>query len=339
MDQVPERASNQDESPSSIVPERGMSTSRRGFLIGAASAPLAAGLVSGGMLPWAMTSASAAGQNYSVNRVGLLMDDDPAGLLRSADGGEAYAEVILEPGEIFDSKSHSSPTMYEDIVIQTSANMNNQFYDWIASTWEGKVEHPQNGSIVTFDYDYKPKAMRNFHEGMITETTFPEMDAASKDNAFLSINVAPSSTEVVGPSGQDYTQGKTRKWLVSNFKLDIPGLDCTKINKIDAFTVKSTHGETPKVEFSNLVITMAVSGAESWNKWYRKSVVLGAPTELSGQLSTYDATMSQKQIHIDLEGLGIVRLGPAKLVAGSEAIARVVAELYVERMHFNGPPR
>ena len=69
-------------------------------------------------------------------------------------------------------------------------------------------------------------------------------------------------------------------FLPSNFRLQIDGLDCSKVTKIESFTVKQgvaskdigsardSQKEPGKLEFPNLKITMAEVAAQSFIDWH-----------------------------------------------------------------------
>ena len=72
-------------------------------------------------------------------------------------------------------------------------------------------------------------------------------------------------------------KGEQKKWLPSNFRLKIDGLDnaCPQVNKIEAITIKQKVVEDPgrraarlpegagELEYPNLVITFAESHADA----------------------------------------------------------------------------
>jgi hypothetical protein len=93
--------------------------------------------------------------------------------------------------------------------------------------------------------------------------------------------------------------------LSSFFRLNIVGLDCTRVSKIDSFTVKQhlaggtldmAHYQVDQirtaaanlVEFPNLRIELATAFAETWRTWFKSFVIDGnssAMNEKTGTLS------------------------------------------------------
>jgi hypothetical protein len=85
-----------------------------------------------------------------------------------------------------------------------------------------------------------------------------------------------------------------KTWIPSVFKLTIEGLDCSKVSKIDPFTVKQKvvvdeigdEREIVKapsrVVFPNLRMTLPESGAQSWLDWHEDFVIKGKQRRLAG---------------------------------------------------------
>ncbi len=138
-----------------------------------------------------------------------------------------------------------------------------------------------------------------------------------------------------------------KRFLPSNFRLEIDGLDCSKVSKIDSFTVKQSIvadpiGETRdvpnepgKLDFPNLRITLAEAGAATWTAWFDDFVLKGnndESAEKGGRIVFLAPDLKQELGRIELHNLGIFALRhPAP---AAEAVSRVVAELYCERMEF-----
>ncbi len=138
-------------------------------------------------------------------------------------------------------------------------------------------------------------------------------------------------------------------WLPSNFRLQIDGLDCSKVNKIDSFTVKQTViddvgesrdfvKEPGKLEFPNLVITLAESTVATWQDWFEDFVIkgnVGDDKERTGTLEFLSPNLVDTLATIKFFNLGIFRLSSEKSESNADNIRRVKAELYCERMEFS----
>src|SRR4029079_16771866 len=128
---------------------------------------------------------------------------------------------------------------FEDIHLQIGLAMGQQIYDWITASWAKNYQR-KNGAIIAADFDYQKKARREFHDALITEVKIPALDAASKEPGYLDVTLTPEDTQTKGDAGtiQPASNTKQKLWTTANFRLEIDGVDCTKVNKIDSCTVK-----------------------------------------------------------------------------------------------------
>jgi len=284
----------------------------------------------------------------------VTLGGEKCGFVKSIEGGAITAEVINEPaGQNSFVKKHIGQPKYEEFTLQVGFSMNKALYNWIQQAWSMNYKR-MDGSIVALDYQLNPVSERQFYQALITETTIPAVDASSKEPAYIAVRFAPTHTRAVKPSGSkaDYGQyGKAEQklWLPSSFKLEIPGLDCTKVSKIDSFTVKQTAvtddigeardymKEPGKLEFPNLKITLAEASAQAWFAWHEDFVIQGnndETREKSGTLSFLSPNRQDVLAQIKFYNMGIFRIQAEKAEANADPIKRVQAELYVERMEF-----
>jgi len=181
------------------------------------------------------------------------------------------------------------------------------------------------------------------------------MDGSSKEPAYLSVKFSPEYMRYKKASGKlsgSLGKGAQKKWLPANFRLEIDGLDCTKVNKVDSFSVKQSVQtdqigdardylrEPGKLEFPNLRITLAGSGAQTWVDWHDDFVIkgnCGDAQEKSGSLTFLAPDLKHELARVEFNHLGIFRLAPEKPEPQPDNISRLVAELYCERMEFVYP--
>ena len=98
--------------------------------------------------------------------------------------------------------------------------------------------------------------------------------------------------------------------------------------------------EPTRIEFPNLRVTLAASGADTWTAWFDDFVVKGnndQGKERNGKLTFLSADLKTPLGVVSFFNLGIFRLEPEPQRAGVEAIARVIAGLYCERMELAVP--
>jgi hypothetical protein len=298
------------------------------------------------------TSQAATGRDsraYTAGKFGLVLAGNPLTWLRSADGGTARADVVIEsPGPDQIPGKHIAGVKYENISLSTDFQ-SKAITDWISTSWKTGAAR-QSGSIVAATYDYNIVSEREFTNALLVETTLPALDAGSKDAALITVKLAPEYTRLKQASGKASTfadNKAAKQWLASNFRFEMTGLDASKVSKIDSFTVRQVSRENPvgemrdyekvpgSIEFPNLRITFAASTAASWENWHEDFVVKGnngADKERNGAIVYLDPTRTAELGRVNLSNCGIFRLSAEKVEAGSEQLRRLVADLYCERM-------
>src|SRR5204863_2949834 len=116
------------------------------------------------------------------------------------------------------------------------------------------------------------------------EVTIPACDGSVKDPAFLGLKLVPEETKDLPAQGSvaefNTRDLRARSWSPSHFRLKINGVDCTRVSKIESFTIKVKVVEFQPgqeripvlvptgVEFPNLKITVLASQAETWKSWF-----------------------------------------------------------------------
>jgi phage tail-like protein len=302
------------------------------------------------------TSEKGSTRGYVAGKYGFELDGISAGWIHSAEGGHATSDVVLEPlGPDHSHYKHISGVKYDEMVIETGTGMSKDFYAWIKKAFtpgaEGHVR--KNGAICTCDYNFKELSRLEFTNGLITEVGFPALDAASRDTAKLTVKVAPEFTRTKAGTKQSVSGKYTidrkvqKRWLPADFKLTIDGLDCTRVSKIGAIILKQKTSENPVgetrgyerepgvLEVPNLVVTLAESHADSWYRWADDFIITGNNgwDQVKTATLTYLTPNLQEELFtIKCSHVGIFKLTPDRVVSGSDAIRRVTAEMYVERM-------
>lgn len=295
-------------------------------------------------------------RSYAAGPTVLSLDGQEVGFVKSSEGGAISADVIHEALEASPFiKKHLGQTRYEDIVLGLPFSMSPRLYGWIADTWSMKQPR-KDGSLTFCDYGMTPKSRLEFTGGLLTETTIPACDAASKEATFLRLKVTPESLRLSkvsgGRIGGEVVGSKQKSWIPSSFKLTIDELDCSKVSRIEPISVKQTIlfdeiGESremvkapAQVEFPNLRVSLSEAGAQTWLDWHEDFVVKGNnddSQERDGRLSFLAPNMKEELAAVKLYNLGIFRIASDKAEATKEQIKRVTADLYCERMEIQFP--
>lgn len=317
-------------------------------------------LLTGWVILWALAVLTpgagwgAQARQQSAARHALMLDGSVCGPLKSAAGGTVMAEVINEavgPDHIV--RKHLSAPKYEDITIQVGLDACKGLYDWITATLKSQLNR-KNGAILLLDYSSKEQQRIEFFDALISEIAFPAADASSKEPAYLTLKLSPGRTQRKAGSGGTVsvaaTTGKQQKaWLPANFRFQIGGLEqaTTRVSKIDAFTVKIAVAsgatgqardyarEPGRIEVPNLAFTLSEAHANLIYRWHEDFVVRGnnSPAqERTGWLVWLSPDRRTELGWVKLNNMGIFRLGAEG--AGSEAVARLKAHVYVETVEF-----
>jgi len=288
------------------------------------------------------TRAVAAGRFF------VELEGVPCGFVRSVEGGGVRADVVAEPGPEFFEKKHLGALHYDEFTLQADLSLDKSVYAWIADSWTGKLAR-KDGSIVATDLKLAAVSEREFFRALLTEVTVPAMDAASKEAAHLTVKLAPEYTRARKGSGKAVkaASAKQKLWQQSSFRLEIDELDCTKVSKVDAFTIRqktvsdqlgeerAPTRQPSKLEVPNLRISLAESSAKTWAAWRDDFLVKGNnddSQERNGKLVFLAPDLKSPLGEIRLFNLGIFRLEPEAQSAGAQQVARMIAELYCERM-------
>ena len=225
------------------------------------------------------------------------------------------------------------------------------FYDWIRASFE-KGHVTKNGEFIACDFDYKAMSAREFQDCHIAEVTIPALDGSSKEPAYMTIKLDPERIRYL-PGKDSQLQAQrgtaTKKWLTSNFRLELGDLPCNRVSKIDSFTwkqavIKDEVGEfreatkhPAKVEVPNLKITFSMADIEAWQKWHKDFVIDGKcadEDELSGSITFLGPDLKDELASIELIHVGLISLETTGQEANREEVARATAEVYIEEMRF-----
>jgi hypothetical protein len=258
-------------------------------------------------------------------------------LLAGAAGGEIFADVVDDPqGPSPFVKKHPAQQQFEQITVEVGLAISVALFDWIAAAWSAN-DDPKDGALLAVDHKLAIKTERQFSAARIASTTVPTLDAASKAIPSLSIGLTPASITLAPGAGKlQLSSVKQRLWQASHFRLDIDGLDCTKVNRIESFTVPGAVGG--KVDFPELRVIFSAASAATWTAWFHDFVIdgnNGDAAEKSGQITFLLPNLKTALAKIELHGLGIFRL--ETVPSGPNQIARMAASLYCEQMSLHGP--
>lgn len=296
-------------------------------------------------------------RSYSSGKYGLELDHTMAGWIKEVDGGHAVADVVEEKmGSDHLARKHLGNVQYEEVTFKCGAGMSKGLYEWIQSGFNqsSNKRGREHGAILFGDYDAGEIARLTFENALIAEYTMPALDAGSKDAALMTIKFKPEKARKEKGKGTKITMPTSaaaqKKWLPSNFKLEIGGFDCTRVSKIEALTVKQkiildNVGEKREYEIlpanvvvPNLEITLSEAFADPFYKWHEDFVIKGIcdeKDEKQGTLYYLAPDTSQKLFTLTFQNLGVFKIAPEKVEAAGESVRRVKVSMYCEDIKFD----
>ena len=278
-----------------------------------------------------MASLAIDGNGLMNGHFALRLDGETM-LLAGAEGGELFAQIVEDAtGPTPYVKKHPAALEFEDITVEVGFAMSDALFDWVAAVWAAD-DQAKDGAVLAVDQNFTIKSERQFSGAHIAATTIPALDATSKTATELSVRFTPASI-VVAPGAGKLQLGKLKQrlWQASAFRLNIDGLDCTKVSRIDSFTVPGVVGG--KVDFPELAVTFPVVSAATWMAWFQDFVIdgdNGDAAEKNGKITFLLPDLKTPLASIELHGLGIVRLETTP--GGPSQVARMTAGLYCEQM-------
>ena len=297
---------------------------------------------------------------YAAAHFALALDGvSDLGLFRSIEGGNVKADVMTyQSGPIYDRWRQLGKPKFEDIKLQVGMAMSQPFYDWIADFFDGKPTR-KTGAIVAADFYYKERARRKFTNAMINELTFPKLDGSDKSAAFMGIGMCVEGMVFKPGDGALITQSKGWKpqklWTACNFRFRLDGFEpaCSRVSKIDSFTVKMAvleyHGgghrapiKTPSpIDFPNISFYVPESDAQLFLNHVQKRIIADKaqqPGRLTGMIQTFDHERNDL-FTLQFSGAEIVSVTADKSDSSSEEIKQVKIELFTEKMDFKYAPQ
>ncbi len=291
----------------------------------------------------------------SLSQLALELEGQPAGILESVEGGNAFAEVIFEPpGPDLIQRKRSGPVRFEDIVLQVPLGGNpKSLTNWMMETLT-KGPIPRNGAILYADFNNTEVRRLEFFNALLTEINFPALDGASKDAASVMIRLTPQTTRLAGSTGKALPPpgNKLKPAMRSNFRCNIQGLEnaCKNIFQIDPIVAKRPMTKVAAgqekfrqpgsgsgmLDCSMVTLILPLDNVGPFHAWFDDVVLKGNQTgERAGLLEWLSPDMNTVMGSILFGGLGITRvaLDPSEAKTGKIQTARV--EMYCETMALN----
>ena len=276
----------------------------------------------------------------------LEIDGRHAGFLRSFDGGGAFAEVIETPNTGAPTDKSIGTPLYDDIVASC------QFPDgplaaWVTEFLDGKAP-VHDGAVILLDLNRQPVRRLEWHQGAVFSVAFPGLDAQAKESGLVTITIRPTTTKDVGGGSAVSTpaQKLTRGWLTGNFALSMPGIDCTRVTKVEPLVVTQTYlapasgrgTPTPgPVHVGDLVVSVTASGASDFVRWGEDFIVAGHNTkshEKDATIRYLAANLRDDVARLNVRAIGIFRVDHESTVTNAARTSQVRITMYAEQVQW-----
>jgi len=273
--------------------------------------------------------------------------------LRMVDGGGVKADMLsYQMGEHGDVWRQLGRAKYDDIKLTLGLADVKGFWGWIEEFLKG-IHTRKNGAIIAADYNYEEQARREFEQAIITELGFPKWDANAKDQANITVTMAPEKVVFKGPTGKTLanngdSQAKQKHIAACNFNFSIDGyLDASaRCTKVDAFAIKvktvehfyGTRLESAKLpgkmEWPNLVFYVPELDAEPFRTLHNDRMAgtrIDQGEGLTGTLTFFNNQKVEKGA-FHFKGIHIFNVSAEKAEASSEEMKLTKVECAIERV-------
>ncbi|HXY23807.1 MAG TPA: hypothetical protein VEI73_04105 [Candidatus Acidoferrum sp.] len=280
---------------------------------------------------------------YTAGRYTLNLGGQFAGPLNSVEGGNVTADVIAK-GPL--PQKQIPGVKYADITMKCGMGMSREFYEWIIATLAQQIVS-KNGAIDGCDFNNRILTRMNWFNALMTQVIFPACDMTLQDPAMMTVRLTPQEIQMtsgnLGSAGQPSGKpGAQVNWSPANFRLEIDGIDCSHVSKIEPVSAQfftgpdltqaalSTAGASSKKHFSNLVITLPEAQAVSFYQWYRAAVVQGNQSgtqQRPGILEYLTPSRNDAIFALRFRGLNILSFTQAVNTAGSGLVPNVNVQM------------
>jgi len=288
-------------------------------------------------------------RSYAAGKYALELGKDAA-YVRSADGGNMRGEVVTDPN----GDKHIGRVIFEPIRATIGPDEFAQFISTALSD-PGKSA-PVSGAIFALDYDGKMISRRDFTNAILTEVSFPEFNAASKDVAAISIALVPESSSDFKGGGQPVIKDSTKtqkKWMPMYYRMKLGEMPTGRVKRIEAITLKRggvgaedavgekrDYQKAPAGNWQvpNIVFYVNAADALPYWKWAEDSLARGnAGNEQTLTIDALDPTLKDVLLTLTCSGVGLVSAKMEPAPANTETTRDVRVEVYAEKVTLDVP--
>jgi hypothetical protein len=136
--------------------------------------------------------------------------------------------------------------------------------EWASEALEGRAVE-KSGAIVLADHNFKERFHRPFVGATIEGVGFGAYDAKGKEGLYLTLMVNGAlQPPAAAPDAIAYAPEGAEGWQSDAFRVEIGGLPCSRVSRIEPFSVKLTaEGPQP----SHLIVYVPPEDAAPFQAW------------------------------------------------------------------------
>jgi hypothetical protein len=262
----------------------------------------------------------------------LEVDGADVASLRSFHGLDVEAEITSRAsGRQGMPKKHVAAVRWTPGVASFGAGMGKGLHGWIAEALDTGAAI-RGGTVGVSGAPGAPDWSLGFSGARLSAIGFPALDGASREPALMSVEFAAREVRWGGakPAARP---AKPKDWLASNFRVEIGGLPCDRVARVDAFTWNCAADGTVTVPD----ITLAISRADmaAWEEAARRWFIAGEHRdrhEMKGSIALLGPDGKEALATIELGNVGLKRFSRVDRGGAPDALARFTVELYVEKL-------
>jgi hypothetical protein len=289
--------------------------------------------------------------NTNCDQASSLMDGSVSGAF---DGMQVGSSLLVIDGATAATTNYApSPTNPENEISLQCFPENHSIYDWIRASFSMNYMR-KSGEIKAADFKRETRHIREFKDALLTGITFPACDGAAKDPAYLTLKFEPKVTRYHRDGGRvdEPNEPAQKEWSPANFRLQIDGIDCSRVNKVESITIKQkvvedgigTKRDSTKrvrtLDVDNIVIYISEEYAHDFQKWFEDFSIAGNNDEAkhkSGSMVYLNRTRQKELLTLSLSGLGIFKISAPAQTNNDDKVKLVRIELSVRGASLDPP--
>jgi hypothetical protein len=291
-------------------------------------------------------------RSSTAGKFNFTLDGAQVAFIKSFSGCDHEGDVVANDlsGYSFQSK-HLANFKTTPGKVKVGAGMGKHFWDWMKASLEAGYVR-KSGSVIWGDFDYNARTELTWSDALITSIGLPAFDASAKAAVEIDVEFQAERVRIAKASGKissTYKAGQ-KAFLSNNWRLEIDGLNCTRVSKIDAMTWKcsvATDHTGPQREpqivpakavVPDMKVYISATDFADWSAAAEKWFIAGDTTEqhhYQGRLTLLGPNMKDVMAVIEFKNMGFKSFKRGALTQNDEKTAQMEAEFYIEQMLFS----